>query len=415
MAGPYLVVDNDRPGRSGEPGYLAVCVTNLDGMGRLTSLFGSEVAGAAAQEYAARLEALTREGDELIAINECKHCLLFRGLKDRNHASLAGLKLERLFAEAFAYNDIHVNLTVRAGIACAKASDTDAEELFRAAEAAREAARGADKVFELAEDVDVAALQQRWRLNDQLDEAIRQHDLVLYYQPKVRAEGGGVCGAEGLVRWVHKDGVLAPGQFVPYLDADKLTALTRHVVRQCVRDLAAHPELPPLSVNLEPHMLADKGLLRLLLDELTLWDVAAERLTVEITERGLVDTVHKLSPEFHEMRERGVRVAIDDFGTGHSSLAQFRDLPLDELKIDRCFVSGLAADETSRYLTRMMVDLGHHFGLTVVGEGVETTECADILRELGSDHLQGFCFSPALPREEFSGWVAERRRSLPAT
>lgn len=412
MSGPRLVVDNRSHGKGGKPEYLAVCVTSLEGVGRLTSAFGSEVAGAAAMEYSARIERILRPGDQLIPINETKHCLVLRSLKDRNHASLAGLKLERLFREPFGYRDSRITLHVRAGIACAQHAQVEAEELFRAAEAAREVAVSAEHVYELADDLDISALHRRWQLNDRLEEAIGEHRLKLYYQPKLRARDQALAGAEGLVRWEHEDGLLVPSQFLPLLDAERMTALTRHVMRQCVRELAAEPWLPPISINLESFMLKDSGLLRLLLDELSLWEVDPARVVIEVTENGLVSSLDSLCPEFTELRERGVRIAMDDFGTGQSSLAQFKGLPLDELKIDRSFIADLAVSESSRYLTRMMIDLGHFFGLSVVAEGVETAQAARVLAELNCDLLQGFYFAPPLAPDDFRKWARGRKGTV---
>lgn len=410
MAGPYLIVDNDRA-KPAAGGYLAVCVMSLEGLGRITSLFGSEAAGAAVREYACRIEQLLRDDDELIAINESKHCLLIRGLHDRNHAMLAGLKLQRLFEPAFELDDLNIVLQVRAGIACGKAGDTEAETLFRSAETAREAARSLGCVYQVADELDLDVLQRRWLLNDQLEEGVRQHHLKLYYQPKLRASDHGLAGAEGLIRWQHADGLLTPGEFLPYLDTEKMAVLTRHVMRQCIRDLAADTSLPCLSINLEPHLLTSSALLRLCLDELSLWEVDPTRLILEVTENGLMESLGTLCPELAEIRALGVRVSMDNFGTGNSSLAQFKHLPVDELKIDRSFITDIRNDETSRYLTGMMVGLAHHFQLPVVAEGVEDRETAALLRELHCDLLQGFHFAPPLPLEEFLRWSVAR--SLP--
>lgn len=405
MTGPVLIVDNVGSARGGRGGCLAVCVASLEGVGRLTSLFGSEAAGAATLEYAARLEEVLRPEDQIIAINEGKHCLLVRGLRDRSHAMLAGMKIERLFERPFNYRGMDITLTVRAGIACGESDESDAEDLFRAAEAAREGARAAQKIYQVADDGAVSMLHQRWKLNDQIEDAIRQHRLKVYYQPKVSARERHLAGAEGLVRWEHEDGLLGPGQFLPHLDTERMLALTTHVVRQAVRDLAAGSWMPPVSVNLEPYMLSDSGLLRLILDELAMWSVDPRRLIVEVTENGLMATLDDLCPEYHELRARGVRVAMDDFGTGHSSLAQFRNLPLDELKIERSFITHLDSDEANRYLTRTMIDLAHFFGRSVVAEGVETERVADALERFDCDLLQGFLFAPPLPLPEFSRWA----------
>ncbi len=404
---PVLVVDNN--GLDGS-GLMAVCVASLEGVGRTTGRLGSEAAGAATAEYERRLGSMLRDADQLIQIHEGKHCLLIRQLKDRNHATLAGMKLERLFAEPFRYRDATVPLQVRVGIACASSGDSDAEALFRAAETAREAARSQDKVYELADEAVVSSMRRRWQLNDEVEAALAEHQLKVYYQPKVDAEDHTLCGAEGLIRWEHPEGLLNPGQFLPHLERDNMLALTRHVIRQCVRDLAANPWLPPLSLNLDPDLTEEPALIQLILDELTLWNVEPSRLIVEVTENGIVRNLDRLVRDFAELRARGVRIAMDDFGTGQSSLAQFRDLMVDEIKIDRSFVFGLEDNATNRYLTGVVIELGHYFGMNVVAEGVETRQAGRILAAAGCDVLQGFYFSPPLPLDEFARWSDGRGR-----
>ncbi len=406
MSRPVLVIDNEAAGA----GYVAVCVASLEGVGRTTSLLGSQAAGAATGEYSRRLGKVLRADDQLIQIHDSKHCLLIRGLRDRNHANLAGMKLERLFAEPFHFHEVGVPLEVRVGIACAGSGEADPETLFRAAETAREAARSRGKVFELADDVVVGDMRRVWRLNDEVDEALFQHQLKLYYQPKVAADGHELCGAEGLVRWEHPDGLLNPGQFLPHLERDKMIALTRHVVRQAIRDLAANPWLPPLSINLDPEVTREPAIVQLIRDELTLWNVDPRRLVVEITENGIVQDVERLLGDFAELRARGVRLSMDDFGTGNSSLAQFRNLLVDELKIDRAFVTNIEQDQSNRYLAGLIIDLAHYFGMSVVAEGVETPKAAEVLLEAGCDALQGFFFSPPVSLEEFSRWAEGRRQ-----
>jgi EAL domain-containing protein (putative c-di-GMP-specific phosphodiesterase class I) len=202
--------------------------------------------------------------------------------------------------------------------------------------------------------------------------------------------------------------VLVPGQFLPCLEADRRQLLARHVIRHCIRDLAADPWLPPLSVNLDPDVAQQAWTAPLIQDELALWQVEPARLVVEITENGVMSHSERLLESLGRLRRLGVRIAMDDFGTGQSSLGQFRHLPVDELKIHRSFVTGLDTDESSRYLAGLMIDLGHHFGMTVVAEGVETQAAAEVLETMSCDALQGFLYAPPLPLEEFTRWAAGR-------
>ncbi|MEZ5558248.1 MAG: bifunctional diguanylate cyclase/phosphodiesterase [Pseudomonadales bacterium] len=408
MGRPILIVDNDA-GRGTLPaGVRAVCVVSLEGVGRITSMYGSEAAGLAHREFVERLRVMLRDGDQLAQINESKHCLVFNGLLNANHARLAGQKLERLFAEPATTAEYAFPLVIRAGIACGDRDEADAEELFRGAEAAREQALVKGSAYELADELDIDALRRRWTLNERVHEGLEKDELKLYYQPQVRADDFSLCGGEGMIRWELEEGVLMPGQFLPDIDAERMHAISRHVIRQAIRDLAANGRLPALSINLEPYMLQDRSLLTLIADELALWNVAPERLTLEITENGMVGSLDNLPDEYHLLRGRGVRVALDDFGTGYSSLSQFKSLPVDELKVDRSFIAQLRTDVSNRYLTRLMVDLGHFFDMSVVAEGVETEDVARALREIDCDVLQGFFFSPALPVDEFLAWTPPR-------
>ena len=156
--------------------------------------------------------------------------------------------------------------------------------------------------------------------------------------------------------------------------------------------------LPALSLNLDPAVL-DDALLQFILDELALWQVEPHRLTIEITEAGLVHNYDNTVALLAKARQHGILVAIDDFGTGYSSLQHFKQLPIDELKIDMVFVRNLMTDEHNQYLCRMMIDLAHRFDHHVVAEGVEDQWTADWLFANGCDLLQGYYFSPPLPKD----------------
>ena len=407
MSRPVLVVDNGSAGQR-QRGLVAVCVASFEGVGRTTSQLGSEAAGAATAEYAKRLSSLAGTGDQLIQIHEAKHCLLLRRLCDESEAAAAGARLESVFSEPFRFRDLSIPLQVRAGIAWGVDQDADAESLFRAAETAREAARSSERMVQLADATLLADMRRRWELNDQVDEALARHQLKLYYQPKMAAGEHRLVGAEGLVRWEHPDGLLTPAQFLPHLEADKMMAMTQHLVRQCVRDLAGNPWLPPLSLNLDADIADEASLLELIMDELTVWHVDPARLMIEIAEAGLVRRLDRLLEGLAGLRGRGVRISMDDFGTGGAALARFPRLLVDEVKIDRCFVLGIEHHAAHRYLAGMMTELAHYFGMSVVAEGVETEAAADSLRETGCDTLQGFLFSPPLPLDEFSRWVARQ-------
>jgi len=402
------VIDNDAARRAEDIGVVAVCVASLEGLGRIIGRFGSEAAGAALQEYVERLELVLRDGDQMIQINESKYCLLLKNLRDDNHALLACQKLERAFGAPLMYRDSPIRLELRAGIASGAGSHGDAERLFRAAEAARESAVAQRCVWVVGTPLEVGDLQRSWRLAEELESAIESHQLRLYYQPQVATLDGRFCGAEGLVRWEHRDGLLTPEQFLPHLDATGMLALTGHVIRRCVADLLAAPELPWLSVNLPASQLLDPVLQQHVLDELSLWNVDPARLTLEIPEEGLLEHIAELGAGLRNLRAHGVRIVLDDCGAGATVLREFRELPVDGIKLDRRLVANLLTEPFDAYLARMLIEFAHFLDLRVTAKGVESTAVSERLKELGCDKLQGFGISPPLPVEAFAGWLASR-------
>lgn len=245
------------------------------------------------------------------------------------------------------------------------------------------------------------------------DDLTRQ--LEMYYQPKIDLGSGQVAGLEALMRWHHPvHGMLLPGTFIPLAEQSGLIhVLTSFALRESVRQLAqwrAEGRETPVAVNLSAHDVANAGVVDLIERLLAEHDVPAHLLEVEITETALIADTSRVVPVLERLGALGVRVAIDDFGIGSTSIAQLRDLPVDELKIDRLFVSDLGDEnrEGSQLVVQAMVDLAHSFGLRVIAEGVEDAGTAALLGRLGVDQAQGFFY--AHPSPAGSVTVASRRR-----
>ncbi len=254
----------------------------------------------------------------------------------------------------------------------------------------------------LAEDLaDVVALAPD-------DERTRQ--LEMFYQPKVDLATGRVAGLEALVRWRHPvHGMLLPDSFIPLAEQSGLIhVLTAFALRESVHQLAqwrAAGRTTPVAVNLSAHDVGNGAVVDLIERLLAEYDVPPALLQVEITETALIADSSRVVPVLERLGALGVRVAIDDFGIGNTSIAQLRELPVDDLKIDRLFVSDLRDDtrEGSQLVVQAMVDLAHSFGLHVIAEGVEDAETAAILGRLGVDQAQGFYYARPSPAGDVSG------------
>ncbi|MET0475102.1 MAG: bifunctional diguanylate cyclase/phosphodiesterase [Mycobacterium sp.] len=238
------------------------------------------------------------------------------------------------------------------------------------------------------------------QLFDQLRRAIDQGELSLVYQPKFTVTSGQVAGVEALVRWKHPQrGLLLPDQFLPLARQNGLMgALTEAVVHQAVRDAAswrAQGTDVPFAVNLFPPSLGDLELPGRIVRILTAGGLTTACLTVEITEDFLLGNVRRAREVLEMLRDAGIRVSIDDFGSGYSALSYLRDLPIDELKLDRQFIAPILEDERADVIVSAIIDLAHRLDMTCVAEGVEDSATAARLAEHGCDTIQGhYCSWP---------------------
>jgi EAL domain-containing protein (putative c-di-GMP-specific phosphodiesterase class I) len=253
------------------------------------------------------------------------------------------------------------------------------------------------------------------RLVDQLRRAIDNMELALVYQPKFDLRDGFIVGVEALVRWPHPSlGVLIPDNFLPLVRRHGLVAsVTELVLARALDDAAvwrAHGHRVPVAVNISAPSLSDLDLPDRIVRELARRGLDADLLTVEITEDFIVENIDRARTVLNRLRAHGIRVAIDDFGAGYSALWYLRDLPIDEVKLDREFVGPILVDRRAAAIVRAVVDLAHELGLTTVAEGVEDVDTATKLGEYGCDNVQGFFCGPPVGAPDILELLAGEKR-----
>ena len=248
-----------------------------------------------------------------------------------------------------------------------------------------------------------------------LSRALDEGQLCGFYQPKVRVADAGVVGAEYLVRWRHpEDGLVFPDAFVPLAEAHGLIGrLTMSVLDDALGQLHVWRRQGldlTVAVNVSMADLSHPGFADRVLDLCRRHGVAPEHLVLEVTESRLERTLTAVLEVLGRLRLNRLRLAIDDFGTGHSSLTRLRDLPFDELKIDRSFTHRAWQDDKRRTIFESSLEMGRRLGLTVVAEGVEDAEDWDYLKNLDHDLLaQGYHIARPMPAEAFSRWLTHPR------
>ncbi len=253
---------------------------------------------------------------------------------------------------------------------------------------------------------------QRLALLAESRDGIERGELLLHYQPKCEARPRVVVGAEALVRWRHPTlGLLMPFEFIPLAENTGLiTPLTLAVLDEAVRQgqlwrMEGHDLT--VAVNVSMRHLTDLQLPAHVAATLARHRYPPERLTLEVTESTIMNDPSRAVSVLAHLRAIGVRVAVDDYGTGYSSLAHLKQLDVDELKIDRSFITGISEDPNDEIIVRSTIELGHSLGLHIVAEGVEDLATWDKLLPLGCDVIQGYFVSRPIRGDQVTQWMRE--------
>jgi diguanylate cyclase (GGDEF)-like protein len=313
-----------------------------------------------------------------------------------------------VFAEYFEIDERKIPVTVKSGLAIHPDNGKDADALVMNAEAAlRNAKAKGERALYYSAEAHSEAMANL-ALEHKLRVAIEKEQFELYYQPKVNVKMRTIEGVEALIRWRHpENGLVSPAAFLPLLEATGLIVeVGDWVLRQASADCQRwrRDGLPGIrvAVNISPLQLNHPDFLQRFFEVTQTWADPTCGLDVEIIEGMLLDDSDVAVRKLERLRAAGVRIAVDDFGTGYSSLSRLSELPIDTLKIDRCFISRLPDDHSGRTLVSTIISLARAFSMTVVAEGVETEEQIGVLWNMGCDEAQGYLLSPAVPFEEIA-------------
>ena len=305
-----------------------------------------------------------------------------------------------------------VQVGVSVGIGISHPGDGGPGELMHRADVALYRAkadgRGCCRVFEEGMDAHVRA---RALLEGDLRQAIAEDAIIPYFQPFAHIETGRAIGVEMLARWPHPArGMVPPAEFIPIAeDLGLIGVMTEQLLRRACRIAARWPADIGLACNISPVQLRDldlPGSIAAILEET---GFPAHRLEIELTEGALIGDLDLARTLLGRLKASGVRLVLDDFGTGYSSLRNLRSLPFDKIKIDRSFVAAIAEDPDAAKIVSAVLGLGQSLGLSIVAEGVETTEAAVRLRELGCDVAQGWLFGHPESAERIEAFLSEQR------
>ena len=377
-------------------GTALICV-DLDGFKFVNDTLGHEVGDTLLQQVAQRLTTCVRREDVLARMGGDEFMLVVNGVTEDQVALSVAERLNAALQGPFFAAHHELVITASMGISIYPRDGTDVSTLRRNADAAMyEAKRAGKDRIRFYTPALGAACQSRLEMETDLRRALDRGELFLHYQPVFTAADNRQTAYEALSRWPHpRFGFVPPNQFIPLAEETGLIIrlgewVLREACRQCHWWQDHGRPLVRVGVNVSPLQFSRADFVDTVLGVLSETGLTGNLLDLELTESVMMRDIDSAIQKMAELREHGVRISVDDFGTGYSSLGYLSKLPIDILKIDRCFVAQIGENEAAVRLIHGMISLAHNLGKRVIVEGVETTSQLEILRNLHCDEVQGF-------------------------
>ena len=396
----------------------AVAILDLDRFKEVNDTLGHHNGDLLLQELGGRLGEVLGGAITLARLSGDEFAVLIPSAGRKEASEVCRRILESL-ETPFNVQDLQLHVGGSIGVALYPEHGNDADTLIQRADVAMYLAKASHSGFELYAQSRDQYSPSRLALVGELRESVENRELLVVYQPKADLASGRIVGAEALVRWHHpRRGFIPPDEFISIAEHTGLIRpLTRHVLdtalHQCAVWRAAGLQMS-VAVNISVRSLLDMELARAVERALHNAGVRGDALELEVTESTIMSDPAATVALLERIASLGVGIAIDDFGTGYSSLAYLKRLPVDEIKIDRSFVSSMATDDNDALIVRSTIELGHNLGLRVVAEGVEDRGTWDRLAALGCDQAQGFYLSRPVPAEQVTRLLLAQRDVPPS-
>lgn len=386
----------------------AVLFIDLDEFKKVNDTMGHSAGDEMLRTVAERLTKCVRRSDTVARLGGDEFTIILLDLKEPELIGRVAEKIIGSMSQPLEVNGRNFFLSASVGIAIYPDDGKDVELLVRNADTAMYEVKGRGKnAYRFyTQEMSTRAIA-RMELEDELHKAIYDEQFEVYYQASIDTFTEAIVSAEALVRWNHPDkGLIPPDQFIPLAEETGLIVdIDEWVLGQACRQARAWQQTgyEPISiaVNMSMQQFEQGGLLEAIMETIVASNLDTNWLELELTEGAILKNPEHAKSTLQGLRELGISIAIDDFGTGYSSLIQLRQLPIDCLKIDRAFITGVPHNSDDVTLVEAIVSLGKKLDLKLVAEGVETSEQLELLRELGCQRCQGYLFGKPLTAREF--------------
>lgn len=392
---------------------LGIACLDVDSFKSLNDRMGHRAGDEVLKALARRLVRGLKPEDTVARPGGDEFTLLIGGLSSFEAGEREFQRILELLAEPIPIAGETLSLTASIGFTLYPADDSDADTLLRHTDQAMFHAKelGRNRIHRFDPEHG-RRIQVHRDVRVQIEKALQDRELVVYYQPKVDMRQGKVVGMEALVRWNHPErGVLGPGSFLPHIEeSDLIVRVGDWVLEESLRQMNAWQEEGfsiPVSVNVAPRQLQTPDFCQRLADRLASYpSLPRGVLQLEVLESTALDDVQRIGAIIQDCRALGVPVALDDFGTGYSTLTYLKRLPADQLKIDRSFVGDMLEDPGARAIVEAIIGLADAFKRTVIAEGAETPEHCAMLLQMGCHEAQGYGIAKPMPASEVLPWVS---------
>ncbi|MFT3731414.1 MAG: EAL domain-containing protein [Hyphomicrobium sp.] len=382
---------------------------DLDGFKRVNDAFGHSAGDAVLRMVSSRISNTVRDGDLVARIGGDEFAVVAQEIPDRATATYLAERLVSVLNEPFFVEGQRVQIGACVGVSIASDDHAGGDLLLKQADlamyAGKSAGRNSQRIFE-ADMLRFA--EEREAIERCLRGALAQNEFDLYFQPIRRLPDDSIAGFEALIRWRHPErGIVLPGQFLSIAEEMGMANdIGRWVIDRACAQAAQWPSDVAVGINLSPLQIASDDIVEHIERALKASGVAANRLEVEITETSLLQNDPATLDQLRRLKALGISIALDDFGTGYSSLSYLVSFPLNRIKIDRLFVSGLGRSRESDLIVRSVSQLAKNLNCTIVAEGIETDEQLQKLRALNVGYGQGHLLGRPLPPEEATALLA---------
>lgn len=395
--------------------HVGLLFIDLDGFKLINDSLGHRTGDQILIEVAHRLRGLVRSGDTVARVSGDEFVIALSDLAQDNDAQVVVEQVMKALAMPYRVGNETLHLTASIGMTATDGSIQEPAELVQQADLAmyqaKQLGRNTWQWFE--EEMNTQA-NLRVKLRNQLQDAIDNESLTLFYQPVIDSRTGQTKSVEALVRWEHPEqGLVSPGDFVPMAEeTGQIIALGRWVLHQACRDMvrihASGFKDCTVAVNVSPIQIRKFGFVEVVQQALQASGLPPASLELEVVESTVLYDTDMVVRTLNELRALGVRIAIDDFGTGFSSLTYIKLMPANKIKIDRTFIKDVIQNRSDAAITQGVISMAHHLSLEVVAEGVETEAHAAFLRRNNCDLLQGYAFARPMPFTELIDFMNQQ-------